>query len=85
MDAGTNDYKTSVFNISFFKSSTEELIKKMQESTYYLSNVVIDISNNQIIFWDYLKIAKNCEIMHQILILWTCIRFINHFMICRIL
>lgn len=55
MDAGTNDYKTSVFNISFFKSSTEELIKKMQESTYYLSNVVIDISNNQIIFWDYLK------------------------------
>jgi len=55
MDAGTNDYKTSVFNISFFKSSTEESIKKMQESTYYLSNVVIDISNNQIIFWDYLK------------------------------
>ena len=28
MDAGTNDYKTSVFNISFFKSSTEESIKK---------------------------------------------------------
>lgn len=55
MDAGTNDYKTSIFNISFFKSSTEESIKKMQESTYYLSNVVIDISNNQIIFWDYLK------------------------------
>ena len=55
MDAGTNDYKTSGFNISFFKSSTEESIKKMQESTYYLSNVVIDISNNQIIFWDYLK------------------------------
>lgn len=55
IDAGTNDYKTSVFNISFFKSSTEESIKKMQESTYYLSNVVIDISNNQIIFWDYLK------------------------------
>lgn len=50
MDAGTNDYKTSVFNISFFKSSTEESIKKMQESTYYLSNVVIDISNNQTIF-----------------------------------
>ena len=55
MDAGTNDYKTSVFNISFFKSSTEESMVKIQKATYYLSNVVIDISNNQIIFWDYLK------------------------------
>ena len=55
MDAGTNDYKTSVFNMSFFKSSTEESMVKIQKATYYLSNVVIDISNNQIIFWDYLK------------------------------
>lgn len=50
-----------------------------------ISNLIDEVYENYRDNSDYLKIAKNCEIMHQILILWTCIRFINHFMICRIL
>lgn len=55
MDAGTDDYKSSGFNFSFFKSSTEESMVKIQKATYYLSNVVISLTKNQTIFWDYLK------------------------------
>ncbi|PGH20948.1 hypothetical protein RN96_07675 [Fusobacterium polymorphum] len=55
MRAGTNDNKDSFFSNPFSKTYSEDSMIKIQEATYYLSDVVINITKNQTIFWDYLK------------------------------
>ena len=55
MRAGTNDNKDSFFSNPFSKTYSEDSIIKIQEATYYLSDVVISLTKNQTIFWDYLK------------------------------
>ena len=55
-EAGT-DEERSFWNKAnpFSKSSTKILIDKIQEATYNLSEVIINLTENQTIFWDYLK------------------------------
>lgn len=55
MRAGTIENKDSFFSNPFSKNYNEDLMIKIQEATYYLSDVVINITKNQTIFWDYLK------------------------------
>lgn len=58
-EAGTNEERSFWDKANpFSKSSTEILIDKIQEATYNLSEVIINLTENQTIFWDYLKILS---------------------------
>ena len=54
--AGTKEEKSFLERINpLSKSSTEISLDKIQGATYDLSRVVVNITENQTIFWDYLK------------------------------
>lgn len=58
-EAGTNEERSFWDKANpFSKSSTEILIDKIQEATYNLSEVIINLTENQTVFWDYLKILS---------------------------
>ncbi|WP_339013739.1 hypothetical protein LDK02_05245 [Fusobacterium animalis] len=55
-EAGTDEERSFWDKANpFSKSSTKILIDKIQEATYNLSEVIINLTENQTIFWDYLK------------------------------
>ncbi|WP_298973271.1 hypothetical protein [uncultured Fusobacterium sp.] len=55
-EAGTDEERSFWDKANpFSKSSIKILIDKMQEATYNLSEVIINLTENQTIFWDYLK------------------------------
>lgn len=58
-EAGTDEERSFWDKANpFSKSSTKILIDKIQEATYNLSEVIINLTENQTIFWDYLKILS---------------------------
>ena len=57
--AGTKEEKSFLERINpLSKSSTEISLDKIQGATYDLSRVVVNITENQTIFWDYLKLLS---------------------------
>ena len=57
--AGTKEERSFLEKINpLSKSSTEISLDKIQGATYDLSRVVVNITENQTIFWDYLKLLS---------------------------